>query len=183
MTRILSDLLYQQVVEALTEAQKHHTATSFQLVVERYGSREAAAEAGRRVWYELVPTALTALRSLPVAGGEPTAYVTAIEEGKVLMLPRPSLNTQGLVPLLAAPKETHPGCHCAKCNPGKVQMFLCPQCGCKRCPQASNHEAPCSGKTGPEVPGGHTCTGCEEVEAMWAERERSALGEKGEKHA
>jgi hypothetical protein len=26
----------------------------------------------------------------------------------VLMLPRPSLNTQGLVPLLAATKETHP---------------------------------------------------------------------------
>jgi hypothetical protein len=66
-------------------------------------------------------------------------------------------------------------CHCARCNPGEVRMFICPQCGCKRCPQASNHEAPCSGKTGHEVPGGHTCTGCEEVAAMWDEQERAAL--------
>jgi hypothetical protein len=32
----------------------------------------------------------------------PAGYVTAIAEGRVLMLPRPSLNTDGLVPLYAA---------------------------------------------------------------------------------
>lgn len=36
---------------------------------------------------------------------EPAGYVTAIEEGKVLMLPRSSLNTDPLVPVYAAPQQ------------------------------------------------------------------------------
>ena len=36
---------------------------------------------------------------------KPAGYVTAIEEGKVLMLPRSSLNTDSLVPVYAAPQQ------------------------------------------------------------------------------
>lgn len=46
--------------------------------------------------------------------GTPAGYVTAFEEGKVLMLPRPSLDTAGLVAVYTgaqAPAPAHQGCN------------------------------------------------------------------------
>lgn len=41
--------------------------------------------------------------------GTPAGYVTAIDEGKALMLPRPSLDTTGLVAVYTAAQATAPG--------------------------------------------------------------------------
>ena len=32
---------------------------------------------------------------------------------------------------------------------GMTRMFLCPQCGNKRCPRATDHREPCSGSNDP----------------------------------
>jgi hypothetical protein len=52
---------------------------------------------------------------------------------------------------------------CIKCADGKTdshglpltasRMFLCPECGNKRCPKASNHELACTGSNEPGQPG------------------------------
>jgi hypothetical protein len=70
-------------------------------------------------------------------------------------------------------------CWCAKCNPGEVRMFVCPDCGCKRCPRAESHESACTGKLVPaDTPSGvtHTCSGCEEnrarLRAIWSDEQK-----------
>lgn len=46
-------------------------------------------------------------------------------------------------------------CHCHKCQDGLrykdryARMVLCPKCGNKRCPKASNHELECSDSNEP----------------------------------
>ena len=59
------------------------------------------------------------------------------------------------------PKET--GCWCHKCNKDvKVNgwlpynmslMILCPKCGCKRCPHASDHMLQCTNSNEPNQKG------------------------------
>lgn len=42
----------------------------------------------------------------------------------------------------------HQACWCATCRPvsfGDMRMVLCPECGNKRCPRASNHIYACTG--------------------------------------
>lgn len=34
-----------------------------------------------------------------------------------------------------------------------TRMILCPVCGCKRCPKATDHELPCTGSNEPGQPG------------------------------
>lgn len=54
--------------------------------------------------------------------------------------------------------------NCHKCYKGRAlfgengprfldRMLLCPVCGNKRCPKASDHELPCSGSNEPGQPG------------------------------
>ena len=53
-------------------------------------------------------------------------------------------------------------CHCWQCRrdipvsvnfpgitEGMARMFLCPRCGNKRCPRATDHREPCSGSNDP----------------------------------
>lgn len=44
-------------------------------------------------------------------------------------------------------------CGCWKCMEGRaevrVRMILCPTCGCKRCPKASDHDLACTGSNEP----------------------------------
>ena len=58
---------------------------------------------------------------------------------------------------LAAPRpEPEPQeCWCHKCNSGRLvdYMILCPICGCKRCPKASDHELTCTSSNEPGQPG------------------------------
>jgi Zn finger protein HypA/HybF involved in hydrogenase expression len=45
-----------------------------------------------------------------------------------------------------------PTCWCATCDPNigfRTRMVLCPNCGNKRCPHATNHELACSGSNEP----------------------------------
>lgn len=45
---------------------------------------------------------------------------------------------------------------CLKCYPAdriERPMFLCPMCGNKRCPKATDHELACSGSNSPGQPG------------------------------
>lgn len=37
-------------------------------------------------------------------------------------------------------------CWCATCNPLPIRMVLCPNCGDKRCPKASNHRNQCAAR-------------------------------------
>jgi Zn finger protein HypA/HybF involved in hydrogenase expression len=56
-----------------------------------------------------------------------------------------------------------PPCWCHKCIEGKttrggfplsgMRMILCPTCGNKRCPKASDHDLPCTGSNFPGQPG------------------------------
>lgn len=65
-----------------------------------------------------------------------------------------------LAALLAAPGvvdlNEHDGCHCVRCleEAGQVyiimtRMLLCPTCGNKRCPKASDHRFVCTGSNQP----------------------------------
>lgn len=56
-------------------------------------------------------------------------------------------------------------CHCRFCNPTVVQMFVCPDCGCKRCPKAESHAAACTGR---QVSGAHSCSGCQALRDGWS---------------
>jgi hypothetical protein len=57
------------------------------------------------------------------------------------------------------PRDLYPNCPCAVCTPGTPDGFggffrrmnLCPNCGNKRCPGASEHTNPCSGSNDPRV--------------------------------
>lgn len=40
-------------------------------------------------------------------------------------------------------------CGCHKCNPQAQVMIVCPECGNKRCPKASDHELGCTGSNEP----------------------------------
>jgi hypothetical protein len=42
---------------------------------------------------------------------------------------------------------------CWKCNPKYHFMLLCPTCGNKRCPHASDHELDCTNSNEPGQPG------------------------------
>lgn len=50
-------------------------------------------------------------------------------------------------------------CHCHKCNPidatkpDTMYMRLCPNCGNKRCPRASDHNNPCTNSNEPNQEG------------------------------
>jgi hypothetical protein len=46
-------------------------------------------------------------------------------------------------------------CWCHKCNSGRLvaHMIVCPTCGNKRCPRASDHELPCTDSNEPGQPG------------------------------
>lgn len=48
-------------------------------------------------------------------------------------------------------------CQCATCKPlglgSAMRMILCPTCGNKRCPHATNHIHPCTGSNEPGQPG------------------------------
>lgn len=50
-------------------------------------------------------------------------------------------------------------CHCHKCNPidaskpDTMYMRLCPNCGNKRCPKASDHNNPCTNSNEPNQEG------------------------------
>lgn len=60
----------------------------------------------------------------------PAGYVTAIDEGKVLFLPRPSLNIAGMVPIYAAPAQ-QAGPYWVKCDGGascQPHATECPRC-------------------------------------------------------
>ncbi len=53
-------------------------------------------------------------------------------------------------------------CWCAKCRPitlRDMRMILCPVCGNKRCPRASNHEYACTASNEPGQPGSNTGAG------------------------
>jgi hypothetical protein len=53
-----SSSVLERAREALQAALLHHTTTSLPLVYERFGSREAAGEFGRKTWNETIPAAL-----------------------------------------------------------------------------------------------------------------------------
>ena len=67
--------------------------------------------------------------------------------------------------LLATPPAPQPvpvKCWCHKCNEhntinglpfSMTQMILCPECGNKRCPKASDHQLDCTGSNEPNQPG------------------------------
>ncbi len=63
-------------------------------------------------------------------------------------------------------------CWCLTCRPlgpFRMEMVVCPDCGCKRCPRADSHEAACTGKiVAAKTPSGvtHTCSGCVANRAM-----------------
>lgn len=65
--------------------------------------------------------------------------------------------------------EAH--CWCTTCRPlgiDRMEMVVCPQCGCKRCPHAENHASACTGKiVDANTLSGktHTCSGCGEARA------------------
>lgn len=44
-------------------------------------------------------------------------------------------------------------CGCWRCigerNEARLRMILCPTCGCKRCPKASDHNLACTGSNEP----------------------------------
>jgi len=43
---------------------------------------------------------------------------------------------------------------CHRCHEGvMMRMILCPECGCKRCPKASDHELACTDSNDPGQPG------------------------------
>ena len=47
-------------------------------------------------------------------------------------------------------------CWCEKCRPivpSDMRMVLCPDCGNKRCPKATDHRNPCTGSNKPGQPG------------------------------
>lgn len=44
-------------------------------------------------------------------------------------------------------------CWCHKCNPTSPHMIVCPECGNKRCPHASDHALACTGSNEPGQPG------------------------------
>ncbi len=61
---------------------------------------------------------------------------------------------------------TNPHCWCYECNKDRqtyiggfaipyiaTRMILCPECGNKRCPKATNHEHACTGSNEPGQPG------------------------------
>lgn len=61
---------------------------------------------------------------------------------------------------------TNPECWCYECNKDRqtfiggmkvpffaTRMILCPECGNKRCPKATNHELACTGSNEPGQPG------------------------------
>jgi hypothetical protein len=51
-------------------------------------------------------------------------------------------------PVAAVPPSAHPDCWCETCRPitlTDMRMVLCPECGNKRCPRATNHENACTG--------------------------------------
>jgi hypothetical protein len=53
----------EKALEALQNANLHHTATSLPLVFERFGSREAAGEFGKKTWNQDVPEAIKLLQT------------------------------------------------------------------------------------------------------------------------
>jgi hypothetical protein len=61
-----------------------------------------------------------------------------------------------------APQPVPVKCWCHKCNEhntvnglpfSMTQMILCPECGNKRCPKASDHQLDCTGSNEPNQPG------------------------------
>jgi hypothetical protein len=68
---------------------------------------------------------------------------------------RPALAAEVYVPLYAAQVAQDDKCWCLACNGNTVRtmMTLCPSCGNKRCPKASNHELACTGSNEPGQPG------------------------------
>lgn len=61
---------------------------------------------------------------------------------------------------------TNPHCWCYNCNKERqtyiagvgvpyvmTRMIICPDCGNKRCPKATNHELACTGSNEPGQPG------------------------------
>lgn len=53
-----------------------------------------------------------------------------------------------LVLILGAEPDSM-NCPCSDCNPGAWWMILCPTCGNKRCPHATNHELACTNSNEP----------------------------------
>jgi hypothetical protein len=63
---------------------------------------------------------------------------------------------RAIAALDAALAEPEPQeCWCHKCNSGWLvtHMIVCPTCGNKRCPRASDHELPCTDSNEPGQPG------------------------------
>lgn len=53
-------------------------------------------------------------------------------------------------------EETTPNCWCEKCRPitlEDMRMVLCPECGNKRCPRATDHNNDCTNSNEPGQPG------------------------------
>lgn len=57
--------------------------------------------------------------------------------------------------LLGLGTPSAPACRCHKCRGGMplMEMVLCPDCGNKRCPKASDHALACTGSNEPGQPG------------------------------
>lgn len=52
--------------------------------------------------------------------------------------------------------DPEPACWCHRCRSGlrlASRMIVCPTCGNKRCPRASDHDLPCTGSNEPGQPG------------------------------
>lgn len=90
-----------------------------------------------------------------------------------------------------SPLVTPSGCWCHKCNPDQAvfdtRMILCPTCGNKRCPKASDHDLGCSGSNEPgQVGSWHTkpapppCDKCGAIDGQCAARGCLTMAERVE---
>jgi hypothetical protein len=89
---------------------------------------------------------------------EPVAWMYVNSEGECEQIEyeTPPAGDDSITPLYAAPPEPKPQeCWCHKCNSGWLvaHMIVCPTCGNKRCPRASDHELPCTDSNEPGQPG------------------------------
>ena len=113
-------------------------------------NRRAPAEAGTPDGWRLVPVEPT--DEMQAAAAQAirfdTTLVNKLWTGNAVL-------RAGIAAAPAAPKEEKK-CWCRTCRPitmADMRMVLCPTCGNKRCPKASDHRHTCHGSNEPGQPG------------------------------
>lgn len=120
------------------------------------GNRPERKEASRKRlagapgWVQSIKCADLASNTSSIVKHDPKFAVTYLEEKRLLLGVMTKADPRLID--LAKTQVINARCWCKKCQPITIhdmRMVVCPVCGNKRCPKASDHELPCSNSNVP----------------------------------